>query len=120
VPAQIARVERAHFDFLRAHTAPDDVILSDQSYAVAWEGDRRSVRLHYDRLADGTPVLGALAISDDYLPIEGVYLSRHFLREPRRQQILRDTLERVPRFRRVYPQLHEFENGALYFSRAAP
>jgi len=117
VPAQSARFERSHFERLRDWTGARDVILSDQSYAVAWQADRRSVRLHYDRLADGTPVLGALAISEHYLPIQGVYLSREFLREPSRRQILRDTLERQPRFRRVFPRLHEFEGGALYFSR---
>lgn len=117
VPARTARIERPHFAFLREVTGPDDVILSDQSYAVAWEAERRSVRLHYDRLGDGTSVLGALTISDEYLPIAGVYLSREYLREPGRQQVLRDTLERLPRFRRVFRNVHEFENGALYFSR---
>lgn len=117
VPLRASRIERGHFDFLREHTAPGDVILSDQSYAVAWEADRRSVRLHYDRLADGTVVLGALAISDDYLPLAGVYLSRMFLADPARQQILRDTLKRVPRFTAEFPEIHRFPEGGLYLSR---
>lgn len=117
VPAQRARFERDHFRHLREWTAPRDVILSDQSYAVAWEADRRSVRLHYDRLADGTPVLGALAISRDYLPLAGVYLSREFLAEPSRRRILSDTLARQPGFRRAFPRRRELSGGALYFSR---
>jgi len=117
VPARAAWIDRDHFAFLREHTRPDDVVLSDQSYAVAWEADRRSVRLHYDRLEDGTPVLGALTISDEYVPIAGVHLSRAFLADPRKRQVLQDTLERVPRFRAVFPNLQRLPGGALYFSR---
>jgi hypothetical protein len=111
VRAQSARFERDHFERLRDWTEARDVILSDQSYAVAWEADRRSVRLHYDRLADGTPVLAALAISRDYLPLRGVYLSREFVAEPSRRRILENTLERQPAFRRLFPQRHEFDSG---------
>lgn len=117
VPAEVARFARGDFARLREWTAPTDVILSDQSYAVAWEADRRSVRLHYERLPDGTPVLGALAISRDYLPIQGIYLSREFLAEPSRRRVLRDSLRRQPGFREAFPRRRELPSGAIYLSR---
>jgi 4-amino-4-deoxy-L-arabinose transferase-like glycosyltransferase len=110
-------IDRSHMAVVAAAVPEGGLVLSDQSYAVAWEADRRAVRTHYTRLPDGGRVLGVLELSDAYLPIDAVYLSRQFLRSPSQRRIVERTLERVPRFRREYPQLHTFENGALLFSR---
>lgn len=120
VPAAEARYDRAHFRAIREWTAPEAVVVSDQSHAVAWETGRRSIRLHYDRLADGSEVLGVLALNDAYLPVDAVYLSRQFLRDPAKLAMLRRTLARQPRFRRTFPAMHQFEEGGLLFLRATP
>jgi 4-amino-4-deoxy-L-arabinose transferase-like glycosyltransferase len=117
VPASIARFDRPHWERIRAETSPDAVIFSDQSHAITWETGRRSVRLHYDRAADGELLLGVLAISDAYLPIDAVYLSRQFLRDPSRLAILSRTLERDPRFRREFRRMHQLHGGGLLFLR---
>ena len=117
VPASIARYDRPHWELIRRRTGPDAVIVSDQSHAIAWETGRRSVRLHYDRDADGERVLGVLTLHDDYLPVDAVYLSRQFLRDPGKREILARTLARMPRFRREFPHMHQFEGGGLLFRR---
>ena len=102
---------------IRERTAEDAVIVSDQSHALTWETGRKSVRLHYDRAADGELMLGVLTLSDDYLPIDAVYLSRQFLRDPAKLASLSRTLERDPRFRREFPRMHQLDGGGLLFRR---
>jgi 4-amino-4-deoxy-L-arabinose transferase-like glycosyltransferase len=120
VRERTAWIERSHMSRVAGAVPANGVILSDQSYAVAWETGRRSIRTHYTKLPDGQRVLGALELSDAYLPIDAVYLSARFLGNPDQRRIVERTLAQVPRFRQEYPQLHTFENGALLFSRARP
>jgi hypothetical protein len=119
VRASSARYDRAHWSEIRRMTAEDAIVVSDQSHAVAWETGRRSVRLHYDRTPDGALVLGVLTLEDLYLPVDAVYLSRQFLRDPGKLAALNRTLERLPRFRREFPHVRRFEGGGLLFLRAA-
>jgi 4-amino-4-deoxy-L-arabinose transferase-like glycosyltransferase len=117
VPLAVARFEPAHWDAIRKETAEDAVIVSDQSYAVTWRTGRRSVRVHYDRLPDGSPVLGVLALSDAYLPIDAVHLSREFLSDPAHIAILAQTFVRVPRFGEEFPRVRALEGGGLLLLR---
>ncbi|MGH0032425.1 MAG: ArnT family glycosyltransferase [Myxococcota bacterium] len=116
IEARIAHYDRGHWDVIRQRTSPDAVVVSDQSHAVAWETGRRSVRLHYDRTPSGDLVLGVLSL-EDYLPVDAVYLSRQFLRDPGKLEVLSRTLVLVPGFRRAFPHLHQFEGGGLLFRR---
>lgn len=117
VPTSISHFDQAHWAVIREQTAEDAVIVSDQSHALTWETGRKSVRLHYDRAPNGELMLGVLTLSDDYLPIDAVYLSQQFLRDPAKLASLNRTLERDPRFRREFPHLHQFDGGSLLFRR---
>lgn len=122
VPASTARFDPQDFVQLRERTDPGAVIVSDQSYAVAWETGRRSIRVHYDRDAQGRLVLGVIWLQDHYLPIDAVYLSRQFLRDPAKLEILNRTLGEQPRFRREFPRRQQLEGGGLLLlhARARP
>jgi hypothetical protein len=117
VPASLARYDRPHWAEIQRRTGPDAVVVSDQSHAVAWETGRRSVRLHYDRDAEGQLVLGVLSLNDDYLPVDAVYLSRQFLRDPGKRAVLRRTLAELPRFRREFQEVETFPGGGFLFLR---
>ena len=95
-------------------------MLSNFSYAVAWETGRRSIRTHYDRLEDGATILATRWIEERYLPIDAIYLSAEFTRGPGRSQTLHNTLTRDPHFRASFPTVHRFADGALFFSRDRP
>jgi hypothetical protein len=91
------------------------VIFSDQSDAVAWLADRKSIRLHFDRLPNGDPTLAALRFDDEFLPIEGVYLSRRALMhlpEP-----IHAELRQGSRLRELFPNRHAFEDGSTFYYR---
>lgn len=118
VPASIARFDRVDWALIRERTDPEAVVLSDQSHAVAWETGRRAVRLHYTRDADGQLVLGVRALSDAYLPIDAVHLSRQFLRDPEGRRILNRTFASDPRFAREFPRVAHREGGGLLLLRA--
>ena len=62
-------------------------------------------------------LLGVLTLSDAYLPVDAVYLSRQFLRDPGKLASLNRTLEREPRFRREFRRLRKLDGGALLFLR---
>jgi 4-amino-4-deoxy-L-arabinose transferase-like glycosyltransferase len=120
VPLAAGRFAPARWEAIRRETAEDAVIVSDQSYAVTWRTGRRSVRLHYDRLPDGAPVLGVLALSDAYLPIDTVHLSGEFLSDPAHAAILARTFARVPRFAAEFPRVRSLADGGLLMARATP
>ena len=88
----------------------DRVLLNDPATG------RRSVRTHYDRLEDGETILATRWMADRYRPIDAVYLSREFTSGPGRSRTLRNTLERDPDFRRRFPAVHRFDDGALLFT----
>lgn len=119
-PLAAARFAPAHWDAIREETAEDAVIVSDQSYAVTWRTGRRSVRMHYDRLAGGARVLGVLALSDAYLPIDAVHLSSEFVSDPARAAILARTLLRVPRFQAEFSHVRALDGGGLLMVRKRP
>lgn len=120
VRGQIARFDPSQLAFVGSHTDEDDIVMSDHSYAVTWATGRRSIRTHYDRLDDGSTILATRWIEERYLPIDAVYLSAEFTSGPGRSQTLRNTLERAPHFKASFPLVHRFDNGALFFRRAAP
>jgi hypothetical protein len=91
--------------------------MSDFSYAVTWATDRRTLRTHFDRLDDGTPILATRWIEEHYLPIDAIYLSREFTSGPGRGRTLRNTIERDPGFRERFPLVHRFGDGAIFFAR---
>ena len=106
---------REQLAFVADHTPEEAVILSDQSEAVAWVANRRSIRLHFERLPDGRPTLGALRISDEFLPIDAVYLSRAGLAEL--PAPIRDELEGGTPFRERFPRRHVFADGSAFYQR---
>jgi hypothetical protein len=116
IRADGARVQPQQIAFVRENTAADAVILSDQSFAVAWKAERRSIRQHFERTSEGVPVLAALRIHDTYVPLSGVLLSRTFMQSPPWRKMLERAL-RDPRFRDVFPLLEEFEDGAVFYYR---
>ena len=120
IRAQTARFSSGQLAWVAAHTSADAIVLSDHSYAVTWATGRRTIRTHYDRLADGSPILGAVWLDQHYLPIDAIYLSAEFTRGIGRGETLRNTLTRDPRFRATWPEVHRFEDGALFFSRVRP
>jgi len=116
IQRQTARFNPEQLAFVRANTQADDIVLSDHSYAVTWETGRRSVRTHYDALPNGDTVLATRWIEAEYLPIDAIYLSREFTQTPQRRRALQNTIRQDPHFQSRFPAVHEFEDGALFFS----
>ena len=106
---------RDHMKFIEEHTKDDAVIFSDQSDAVAWVADRKSIRLHLDRLPNGEPTLAAARMNDEFLPIDGVYLSRTALMQL--PEPIHDELKQGTRFRELFPHRHAFEDGSAFYYR---
>lgn len=117
---QTAHVDREQLEFVRAHTQPDDIVLSDHSYAVTWETGRRSIRTHYDRLEDGEAILATRWIEAHYLPIDAIYLSAEFTQTGIRSRALHNSINRDPGFRSRFPTVHRFDDGALFLSSSEP
>lgn len=117
VERRTAQIEREAMKFVLARTGADAIILSDQSYAIAWHTGQRSVRIHFDRLKDGRRVLAAGKISRNYVPIDAVFLSADFLRRRGGRQVLTTTLAERPGFRQRFPLMRKFPSGAILFFR---
>lgn len=109
----VNRVSAGDLEFVKAHTHEDAVIMSDVSWEVTWETGRRSVRTHFDRRPDGSPILSVLRFNDEFLPIDAVYL--RFL--DRRTRDAHRNLRDDPQFRELFPKRHRLPSGAVFYSR---
>ena len=86
------RIDHAHMDFIRNSTPEDALIMSDQSYAVTWEAQRRSVRNHIDKVSNGAAVLGAARLSEQYARIDAIYLSADYMNNTNDRTILMQSM----------------------------
>lgn len=113
VDAGVGQVPAADMEFVEAHTAEDAVVLSDVSWAVAWETGRRSVRNHFARRPDGSEVLSVLRFNAEFLPIDAVYL--RFL--DRRTRVAHRNLRDDAEFRALFPNRRRLPSGGVFYSR---
>jgi len=112
-----ALVVREHMNYINQHTTEDAIILSDQSYAIAWYSKRRSIRNHVVKDDDGFPMLALLEFNEEFLPIQGLYLSAVFFNDRFWYRTFENLVRRTD-FKDIYPLEKIFPDGARFYYRS--
>lgn len=107
------RLYGAEIDYIRAHTSPDDVLLTDYMDVMGWNVDRQAIWL---------PVDPAMAADIEALvPITGVVLSHRMLEYPEDAawyEFYHNRPETILEGR--YRLEHTFTTGTLFYRRVEP
>jgi hypothetical protein len=114
-----SRIPRAHTDLVSRETAGDAIVFSDQAAVITWDTGRRTIREHFTVQADGRRVLAVPELDDEFGPIDAIYLSSRFVREPEKREML-EALVALPEFTRRFVCRPPLEDGAVLCLRRGP